>query len=124
VQEFSTSPESSLLRPSVVSLAIRDRAALYAAYMPFLRNGGIFVPSTRPCKLGDEVFLLLSLMEDEQRYPIAGKVAWITPLGAGNRHTQGFGIHLSDDDSGRLLRQRIEELLGTALGSNRSSHTI
>lgn len=124
MQEFSTSPESSLLRPSVVSLAIRDRAALYAAYMPFLRNGGIFVPSTRPCKLGDEVFLLLSLMEDEQRYPIAGKVAWITPLGAGNRHIQGFGIHLSDDDSGRLLRQRIEELLGTALGSNRSSHTI
>ena len=124
MQEFSTSPESSLLRPSVVSLAIRDRAALYAAYMPFLRRGGIFVPSTRPCKLGDEVFLLLSLIEDEQRYPIAGKVAWITPLGAGNRHTQGFGIHLSDDDSGRLLRQRIEELLGTALGSNRSSHTI
>ncbi len=124
MQDFSTSPESSLLRPSVVSLAIRDRAALYAAYMPFLRNGGIFVPSTRPCKLGDEVFLLLCLMEDEQRYPIAGKVAWITPPGAGNRHTQGFGIHLSDDDSGRRLRQRIEELLGIAVGSSRSTHTI
>ena len=124
MQEFTTSPESSLLIPSVVSLAIRDRAALYAAYMPFLRYGGIFVPSTRPYKLGDEVFLLLSLMEDEQRYPIAGKVAWITPPGAGNRHTQGFGIHLSDDDSDRRLRQRIEELLGTALGSSRSTHTI
>lgn len=124
MQEFTTSPESSLLLPSVVSLAIRDRAALYAAYMPFLRYGGIFVPSTRPYKLGDEVFLLLSLMEDEQRYPIAGKVAWITPPGAGNRHTQGFGIHLSDDDSDRRLRQRIEELLGTALGSSRSTHTI
>ncbi len=124
MQEFSTSPESSLLRPSVVSLAIRDRAALYAAYMPFLRNGGIFVPGTRTCKLGDEIFLLLSLMDDEQRYPIAGKVAWITPFGAGNRHTQGFGIHLPDDDTGRRLRQRIEELLGTALGSSRSTHTI
>ena len=124
MQEFTTSPESSLLLPSVVSLAIRDRAALYAAYMPFLRYGGIFVPSTRPYKLGDEVFLLLSLMEDEQRYPIAGKVAWITPPGAGNRHTQGFGIHVSDDDSDSRLRQRIEELLGTALGSSRSTHTI
>jgi len=124
VQEFSSSSDSSLLRPSVVSLSIRDRAALYAAYMPFLRNGGIFVPGNRVCKLGDEVFLLLSLMQDEQRYPIAGKVAWITPLGAGNRHTQGFGIHLPDDDSGRRLRQRIEELLGTALGSTRSTHTM
>ena len=124
VQEFSTSSDSSLLRPSVVSLSIRDRAALYAAYMPFLRNGGLFVPGQRICKLGDEIFLLLSLMQDEQRYPIAGKVAWITPTGAGNRHTQGFGIHFPDDDSGRRLKQRIEELLGTAVGSSRSTHTM
>ena len=65
VQEFSSSSDSSLLRPSVVSLSIRDRAALYEAYMPFLRNGGILVPGNRVCKLGDDVFLLLSLMQDE-----------------------------------------------------------
>lgn len=66
-------------RPSVMSLTIKDRAGLYAAYMPFLQRGGIFVPGARPCQLGDEVFLLLTLMQDETRYPVAGKVAWITP---------------------------------------------
>lgn len=111
-------------RPAVMSLAIRERSALYAAYMPFLANGGIFVPTARECRLGDEVFLLLSLMQDENRHPFAGKVAWITPAGAGNGRVQGIGVQLPADDSGRRLKLRIEELLGTALGSSRQTHTL
>lgn len=122
MQEHST-PDNTL-RPSVVSLAIRDRAGLYAAYMPFLRNGGIFVPGSRPCRLGDEVFLLLTLMQDEHRYRVAGNIVWITPAGAGDHHTQGFGVHFPDDEAGRSLKKRIEELLGTSLGASRSTHTI
>ena len=34
-------------RPAVLSLAIKEKAALYAAYMPYLKHGGIFVPTTR-----------------------------------------------------------------------------
>lgn len=110
-------------RASVMSLTIRDRAGLHAAYMPFLKNGGIFVPCVRPSELGDEVFLLLSLMQDDARYPIAGTVAWITPEG-GAQHTPGVGIHFPDDDSGMRVRRRIEELLGAALGSTRATHTL
>ena len=117
-------PDSAALRPAVMSLAIRERAALYAAYMPFLSNGGIFVPTTKSCQLGDEIFLLLSLMEDESRYPVAGKVAWITPAGASHSHTQGVGVQFPDDDAGRHLKLRIEELLGTALASARPTHTM
>ena len=54
--------DAQVLRPSVMSLSFRDRAGLYAAYMPFLLNGGIFVPGTRSAQLGDEVFLLLQLL--------------------------------------------------------------
>lgn len=117
-------PDSAVVRPAVMSLAIRERAGLYAAYMPFLINGGIFVPTNKVCRLGEEIFLLLSLMQDENRYPIAGRVAWITPAGASNNHSQGIGIQLPSDESGRKLRQRIEELLGTALGSTRPTHTM
>ena len=120
----TTSPESVPSCPAVLSLAIRERAALYAAYMPFLQNGGLFVPTTKSCHLGDEIFLLLSLMQDEHRYPVAGKVAWITPAGAGHNRTQGIGLHFPDDDAGRRIRLRIEEILGTALASSRATHTI
>lgn len=120
----SALPESSTPRPAVLSLAIRERAALYAAYMPFLQNGGIFVPTTKSCHLGDEIFLLLSLMQDEHRYPVAGKVAWITPAGAGHNRTQGIGLQFPADEAGRKIRLRIEEILGTALASSRATHTI
>ena len=115
---------SGVARPSVLSLAIKEKSALYAAYMPFLINGGIFVPTNKPYKLGDEIYLILSLMDDPNKYPIAGKVAWVTPAGAHNNKAQGIGVHLPSDDSGMRVRQRIEELLGAALGSSRMTHTI
>jgi type IV pilus assembly protein PilZ len=61
---------AQVARPGVLSLNIRERAALYAAYMPFLRGGGIFIPTSRPYALGEEVFMLLSLMDDPNRIAV------------------------------------------------------
>jgi type IV pilus assembly protein PilZ len=119
-----TVPGPRANRPSVLSLPIREKAALYAAYMPFLTNGGIFVPTSKPYKLGEEIYLILTLMDDITKYPIAGKIAWITPAGANNNKVQGIGVRFSADESGMRVRQRIEELLGAAMGSSRATHTL
>lgn len=111
-------------RPTVLSLAIKEKAALYAAYMPFLKHGGMFVPSLKPFNLGDEVYLILALMDDPNKYPIAGQVAWITPAGVNNNKAQGIGIHFPDSESGVRARLRIEEILGAALRSSRATHTL
>jgi len=111
-------------RPSVLSLAIKEKAALYAAYMPFLANGGVFVPTNKPYKIGDEIYLILTLMDDPQKYQIAGKVAWITPAGANNNKAQGVGVHFPADETGRRARLRIEDILGAALRSSRATHTL
>lgn len=111
-------------RPSVLSLPIKEKAALYAAYMPFLTNGGIFVPTNKPYRIGDEIYLILTLMDDVTKYPIAGKIAWVTPAGANNNKAQGIGVHFSSDESGVRVKQRIEELLGAAIGSSRATHTL
>lgn len=118
-----SSPTASGVRPSVLSLAIKEKSALHSAYMPFLTHGGLFVPTNKLYQLGDEIYLILSLMEDPGKYPIAGKVAWITPAGAGNK-AQGIGVHFPDDESGHRAKARIEEILGTALASGRSTHTL
>ncbi|PWF43936.1 PilZ domain-containing protein [Massilia glaciei] len=112
------------VRPSVLSLAIKEKAALYAAYMPFLKCGGMFVPTPKTYKIGDEIYLILSLMDDPNKYPIAGKVAWITPAGANNNKVQGIGVHFPDDETGQRARLRIEEVLGAALRSSRATHTL
>ena len=111
-------------RPSVLSLNINSRSALFASYMPFLKRGGLFVPTTRVYTLGDEIFMLLSLMDDPVRLPIAGLVVWITPPGAQNNQTQGVGVHFGDDESGQVARRRIETLLGSYLGSTRPTHSM
>jgi type IV pilus assembly protein PilZ len=115
----STSP-----RPSVIQLAIKEKAALYAAYIPLFADGGVFIPTAREYKLGDDVYVLLTLPEDPQRYPIAGKVAWVTPARAAGNRTQGVGIRFPTDEKSRLLKLKIEETLGAHLGSDRPTQTI
>jgi type IV pilus assembly protein PilZ len=115
---------AGMARPSVLSLPIKEKAALYAAYMPFLTNGGIFVPTNKPYKVGDEIYLILTLLDDTTKYPIAGKVAWITPSGANSGKAQGIGVHFAADESGQRVKLRIEELLGAAVRSTRATHTL
>jgi len=111
-------------RPSVIQLAIKEKAALYAAYIPLFTEGGVFIPTTREYRLGDDVYVLLSLPDDPQRYPIAGKVAWVTPAKAAGSRTQGVGIQFPKDEKSRLLKNRIEEILGSHLSSDRTTQTI
>lgn len=111
-------------RSSVLSLSINSKSALYAAYMPDIRDGGMFIPTARSYALGDEVFMLLSLMDDPAKLPIAGKVVWITPAGAQNSKAQGVGVQFKNDESGVDARRKIEALLGGVMQSSRPTHTI
>ena len=111
-------------RPSVLSLNINSKSALYAAFMPHLKSGGIFIPTTRGYKIGDEVFMLLSLMEDPAKLPIAGTVVWVTPAGAQNGRAHGIGVHFNYDESGQEARRKIEGLLGGVMQSARPTHTL
>jgi type IV pilus assembly protein PilZ len=119
-----TTPPPVPPRPSVIQLAIKEKAALYAAYIPLFADGGIFIPTAREYRLGDDVYVLLSLPEEPQRYPVAGKVAWVTPARAAANRTQGVGIRFPADEKSRLLKKKIEELLGTYLNSERPTQTI
>jgi len=121
-----TSPSSvgATPRPSVIQLAIKEKAALYAAYIPLFAEGGIFIPSSKDYQIGDDVYLLLSLPNEPQRYPVAGKVAWITPPRAAHNRTQGVGVQFPADEKSKLLKHKIEEILGAHLGSDRPTQTI
>lgn len=111
-------------RPSVIQLAIKEKSALYSAYIPLFTAGGLFVPTTRDYRLGDAVYVLVSLPDDPQRYPIAARVAWITPANSAGNRTQGVGILFPSDEKSRALKLKIEDILGSHLVSDRSTQTI
>ncbi len=117
-------PVSSGARPSVIQLVFREKGALYAAYMPLLTDGGLFVPTTRDYRLGDDIYLLMSLPDDPQRFPVAGKVAWLTPANASGGRTQGVGVRFPNDDKTRQLKIKIEEILGTSVSSAKPTQTL
>lgn len=117
-------PGSSSPRPSVIQLVFREKGALYAAYITLFSEGGLFVPTQRDYQLGDDIYLLLSLPGDPQRYPVAGKVGWITPANAPGGRTQGVGVRFPGDEKTRLLKMRIEEYLGTSISSSKPTQTI
>lgn len=111
-------------RQGILSLAIKDKGALYNAYMSFVKGGGLFVPTTKRYNLGDEVFILLSLMEDKDRLPVAGKVVWITPQGAQGNRTAGIGVQFNDTGDGETAKSKIEAILGATLNAERPTHTM
>ena len=117
-------PAPAVARPGVLSLNIREKAALFAAYMPFLKGGGIFIPTSRAYTLGEEVFMLLSLMDDPNRIAVQGKVVWVTPEGVQGNRTQGIGVQFTLDDTGSAARATIERILGETLASSRTTHTM
>jgi type IV pilus assembly protein PilZ len=127
IMPLTSSPASAAgaaARPSVVQLAIKEKAALYAAYIPLFKEGGVFIPTSREYQLGADVYVLLTLPEDSQRYPVAGKVAWVTPPRAAGNRTQGVGVRFPNDEKSRLLKLKIEEILGAHLASDRPTQTI
>ncbi len=111
-------------KPGAISLNIKDKAILYAAYMGYVKGGGIFIPTARPYKLGDEIFMLISLSDDPTRLPVAGRVVWVTPAGCHGNRVQGVGVQFKEDESGVQARRRIEGLLGGHLQSARPTHTL
>lgn len=120
---MSTPPRPGGAQPGILTLNIKDKSALFAAYMPFIKNGGLFIPTSKEYRLGDEVFILLSLLDSTERLPVAGKVVWVTPRAAQNKRLQGIGVQFSPQDGG-ATQQKIETQLAGAGGFDRPTQTL
>ncbi len=112
-----------MAKPGLLTLTIKDKRALYLAYMPFIRNGGLFIPTNSPYQLGDEVFMLWNLMGEAEKIPVAGNVVWLTPKGAQGKRAAGIGVQFSEQDNG-ATRQKIDNYLAGALGGEKPTHTL
>ncbi len=110
-------------RGRILTVAIREKSALFAAYMPFLTNGGLFIATDKPFNLGDEVFVLLSLPDESERVPVPCQVVWITPARAQGNRTRGIGVQFSPSDKG-ATRRLIENQLGGLLQGTGRTHTL
>jgi len=110
-------------RQGILSLAIKDKSALYSAYMPFVKNGGLFIPTTKTYQLGDEVFMLLTLMDEAEKIPVADASSGSPRKARRANRVMGIGVQFSDADGG-AVRNKIETYLAGALTADRPTHTM
>ena len=81
--------------------------------MSSLKNRGLFVPTQREMGLGQEVLLLLTLMDEAEKLPSAGKVVWLTPPGARGNRQAPIRAEFSEQDA--AVRAKIENYADGAL---------
>lgn len=110
------------LRSAILNVAIKDINELYQCYMPFVTNGGLFIPTNRQFLLEDEVFVVLELLDEPEKYPLTGRVIWVTPPGTVANRRQGVGIQLGEDSA--QLVAKIETQLAGLLNTDRPTYTL
>jgi type IV pilus assembly protein PilZ len=114
----------AIQRPHVFSVTLKTKAALYSSYLPFIKGGALFLPSVKEHKIGEEVIVLLSFLDEPQRVPIASTVVWVNPPHAAGNRPQGIAVKLPDTDGGKQLRGKIDQLLAGTQASGKSTHTL
>lgn len=113
--------EQPAAKPNTLSLSIKDTEVLYTAYMSFVNSGGIFIPTSRDYTLGDEVHLLISLMDEKEKFEVNGKVVWITPKGS--TKAAGIGVQFQGENA-KVVQTKMENYLAAKLNSDKPTHTF
>lgn len=107
----------------VLSIAIKDKSVLYATYMQFLKQGGLFIPTQKLYRMGEKISLLITLMDEAEKFPVSGTVIWITPKGAQGNRAPGVGLQFEDHE-GKILRGKIETYLAGMDETGDPTHTM
>lgn len=112
------------VKRKVLAITIKDKPVLYAAYMSFLRHGGLFIPTKKYFAMGEEISLIVTLIDADLKYNVIGKVVWITPQDSQSNKAGGIGLEFADNHEGESIRKKIEEILGIMLQSKDATHTM
>lgn len=105
-----------------IVLELHNDRDLFQSYMPFLKNGGLFVNAIEDYDLGANVMLEVTLPDALESHHIKGQVCWLTPKDAQNGTPPGIGISFSEDIDN--FKSQIENSIGRLLGSSEPTLTM
>ncbi|MGI5309669.1 PilZ domain-containing protein [Rheinheimera sp. WS51] len=105
-----------------LSIGFSDLKELYRSFMPFLKNGGLFVRTNSGYKMGQSVALSVTLPDEFDAISVSGQVAWISPHGSQSAMPAGIGIAFIDDK--HQLSAKIEKLVGEYAAAGETTHTM
>lgn len=121
--KFGESPQTMRIRPQ--NITIDDKKDLYKCYLPFIKDGGIFIPfnddvTAENIYPGMTILLLLTVIEPKNRVTISGKVVWIQKSGA----VKGYGVSLGSSVPAKSLKDYIEMTVSDLAQKKEPTYTI
>lgn len=105
-----------------INIEFPSEHELYVSYMPFLKNGGLFIRTAEPYELGAAVELNVLLPDSLEPSLVKGEVCWLTPTGAQNGTPAGIGVSFIDDPD--KIRHQIEQSIARQLSSSEPTLTM
>ena len=101
------------------TLQIPTKEKLHSFYLPYIKNGGVFIATKQPFQLADKVIVNISLLEDPVSYTIESQVVWINPTCAQEGLPEGIGVQFHTAE-GKALQIKIENILAGFTGNART----
>ncbi len=92
--------------------AVKNQSELNLSYMPFINNGGLFIPTTESYALKEKVTVNLILLGQTEK--IEGKVVWIIPKNSLYHVYQGIGVQFLGENA-ESVREYIEANLDSTM---------
>ena len=115
--------KSAEIPARMLALEIQDLTLLYNCYMPFLKHGGLFVPSEDTFSLGEDILLSLQIGPQAKRF-LPTQVVWINPARTSAQRPKGVGLAFAQHENCFRAKEWIEAELGARLRSDRVTFTL
>lgn len=105
-----------------LTLEFVSERELYLSYMPFLKNGGVFIRTDKQYELGEQVMLNVTLPDSLVSSEVKASICWQTPVNAQNGTPVGIGVSFEEDTDN--IHLQIEKILGTLLYNKDPTFTM
>lgn len=96
-------------KAKALSVNLRTSESVGQCYMRRVKGGGMVIDNDSEFDIGDEVLVMLSMVNCDARLPVSCKVVWISKNGDNN--SQKVGLQFVNDRMG--ANQRMAEIVSS-----------
>lgn len=78
---------------------LKNQMELNFSYMPFIKDGGLFVPTDEKFHLGEHIIIEIQFPNHTEYKEVSGRIVWITPPNSLYQIYPGIGIQFIGDNA-------------------------
>ncbi|NKB77090.1 MAG: pilus assembly protein PilZ [Gammaproteobacteria bacterium] len=86
-----------------IELAYKSQSELKMAYLPFIKNGGLFIATIEEYMMGQTIWVKVDLPDNNDPLLVSGEVVWKMPQESLSGGPQGIGVNFLGSTGGSVI---------------------